>query len=309
MESKCYVSRESYVHPLIAKLLEDGPVLTDGGLGTELQKLGISAGEIGDAWNLDRPERVAQVARSYVDAGSRIILTNTFRSNRIALASHPLMGKISELNRAGVEISRQAAANRAAVFASMGPSGKLLVAGEITAAELRAAFEEQAQALASAGADALILETMSDLEEAMIALQAARATGLPVVVSMVFDAGKNQDRTLTGVTPEQAARELTQNGADVVGANCGQGIEGFAAICRRLRSATQQPVWIKPNAGLPQLAGDQVIYNATPESFASHVPEIIAAGADFIGGCCGTDPGFIHALVLLMQNREGSLTT
>ncbi len=296
------------MHSLIQKLSESGPVLTDGAWGTELQKLGLGAGEMGDAWNLEHPERVERMARSYVEAGSRVILTNTFRSNRIALAGHALVSQIAELNRAGMEISRRAAGNRAYVFASMGPSGKLLIAGDVSPEELHVAFSEQAQALAAAGADALIIETMSDLEEAKIALQAAQKTGLPVIVSMVYDAGKNKDRTLTGVTPEQAARELTAGGADVVGANCGQGIESFAGICGRLHSATPVPIWIKPNAGLPQLVGDQVVYNVMPESFASHVPAILEAGADFIGGCCGTDPRFIAALSPLVQNPQRSLT-
>ena len=288
------------MHPLIRTLVETGPVLTDGAWGTELQKLGLGPGEIGDAWNLDHPEPVGRIARSYVEAGSQIILTNTFRANRIALANSGWAAKVPELNRAGVDISRQAASNQAYVFASMGPSGKLLMAGEISEEELRIAFAEQAKALAAAGADALVIETMSDLAEAILALEVARETGLPVIVSMVFDSGKNSDRTLTGVTPEQAATELTSRGADVVGANCGQGIESFLGICTRLRSATKQPIWIKPNAGLPQLVGDQAVYNTTPEEFVRHVPPLLEARADFIGGCCGTDPRFIHAIAKLM---------
>lgn len=292
------------MHPLIRIVVASRPVLTDGAWGTELQKLGLGPGDLGDAWNLDYPERVEQVARSYVEAGSRIILTNTFRANRIALASHGLAGKVPELNRAGVEISRKAAGDRARVFASMGPSGKLLMTGEIAKEELRAAFSEQAQALAEGGADALVIETMSDLEEAVLALQEARKTGLPVVVSMVFDTGRQKDRTLTGVTPEQAAQALASHGADVIGANCGQGIENFMEICRRLKAASELPVWIKPNAGLPELAGDRVVYNTTPEAFAGNVPALIGAGADFIGGCCGTDPRFIRALAAGVQNAH-----
>jgi len=296
------------MHSVIQRLIASGAVLTDGAWGTELQMLGLGAGEIGDAWNLEHPERVERVARSYVEAGSQVILTNTFRCNRIALAGAALVSRIAELNRAGVEISRRAAGNQAHVFASMGPSGKLLVAEEVSPQDLREAFAEQAQALAAGGADALLIETMSDLEEATIALQAARKTGLPVVVSMVFDTGKKKDRTLTGITPEQAARELTESGADVIGANCGQDIDAFAAICKRMRSATDRPIWIKPNAGLPQLVGDRVVYHVTPESFASHVPAILKAGANFIGGCCGTNPRFIAASAPLVQNPQRSLT-
>jgi 5-methyltetrahydrofolate--homocysteine methyltransferase len=142
-----------------------------------------------------------------------------------------------------------------------------------------------------------VIETMTDLDEAKVALGAAKATGLPVVVCMVFDAGRDKDRTMMGLTPEQVARELTAAGADVVGANCGVGIERYVPVCRRLKSATDRAIWIKPNAGLPILTAGVVTYAVTPDSFAGHVPELIAAGADFIGGCCGTTPEFIRAVV------------
>jgi len=282
--------------PLIQQLIAKGPILTDGAWGTELQKLGLAPGEIADGWNISHPERVVEVARSYVEAGSAIILTNTFRANRVALASHELARKVKELNRAGVEISRRAAGNRAHVFASIGPSGKLLMAEEVSEEELHSAFEEQANALAGGHPDALVIETMSDLAEATIALDAALATGLPVVVCMVFDSGKNQDRTLTGVTPERAAKELSERGADVIGANCGKGIDAFIDVCRRLRASTERPIWIKPNAGMPRLSGDSVVYDTTPEAFASPVPLLLEAGAAFVGGCCGTNPQFIRAM-------------
>ena len=171
-----------------------------------------------------------------------------------------------------------------------------MMMGEISEAELHAAYSEQAEALAEAGADALIFETMSDLAEATVGVQAARTTGLPVIVSMAFDSGKNFDRTMMGTTPEQAAAELSQAGADVIGANCGQGIETYTAICRRLHAATTLPIWIKPNAGMPELAEGRTVYKTTPQQFARQAPELIAAGASFLGGCCGTNPEFIRAL-------------
>jgi methionine synthase I (cobalamin-dependent) len=279
---------------LINQLTAGGPVLTDGAWGTELQARGLAPGEIPDCWNLSHPERVAAVARAYVDAGSRIILTNTFRANRIALRAHE--DRIADINRAGVEISRRAAQGRALVFASIGPSGKLLITGEIDEGELAAAFAEQAQALADAGADGLVVETMADVVEARIAVAAAVATGRPVVGCMVFDSGKNRDRTMTGVTPQQAALELTRAGAHVIGANCGVGIEDGPAICEALASGSARPIWIKPNAGLPELVAGQVVYRTDPETFAGHLPRLIAAGARFIGGCCGTSPAFVHTL-------------
>jgi methionine synthase I (cobalamin-dependent) len=281
---------------LLTTLLAAGPVVTDGAWGTELQTRGLQSGDLPDAWNLTHPERVAEVAQAYVAAGSRVILTNTFGAKRLRLAGHGLADRVAEINRRGVGLSRQAAGTRAFVFASIGPSGKMLMTGEATAEELTAAFAEQARALAAGGADALVVETMSDLDEAKLALAAAKATGLPVVACMVFDAGRDKDRTMMGATPEQVARELTTAGADVIGANCGVGIERYVPVCRRLKAATDRPIWIKANAGLPALENGRVVYHTTPEEFAGHVPELVAAGASFIGGCCGTTPDFIRAV-------------
>ncbi|MBZ5672106.1 MAG: homocysteine S-methyltransferase family protein [Acidobacteriia bacterium] len=295
------------MHTLIQQLVTQGPILTDGAWGTELQARGLEAGDCPDVWNLTHPERVEEVARAYVEAGSQIILTNTFRANRLALERHGLAQHLREINRLGVEISRRAAGGRARVFASLGPSGKLLMMGEVSEEELRTAYAEQAEALAEAGADALIFETMSDLAEAKVGLQATRATGLPVIVSMAFDSGKNHDRTMMGTTPEEAAAELSAAGADVIGANCGQGIESYAPLSKRLHNATALPIWIKPNAGLPELVEGRTHYKTTPEEFARQAPVLLAAGANFLGGCCGTNPKFIRALRLALgKGLEGS---
>jgi 5-methyltetrahydrofolate--homocysteine methyltransferase len=284
------------MHPLIQQLVSRGPVITDGAWGTELQARGLGLGDFPDTWNLTHAERVGEVARAYVEAGSQVILTNTFGANRLRLAEQGASDRLGEINQRGVEISLKAANGRARVFASIGPTGKLLMSGEVTADELRAAFVEQAKALAQARPDGLVVETMSDVEEAKLAVGAARETGLPVVACMVFDSGKEKDRTMMGTTPEQAAQALTEAGADVIGANCGQGIAGFVAICRRLRSATDRPVWIKANAGLPTMVDGRPKYSTTPEQFASYIPELIQAGASFVGGCCGTRPDFIAAV-------------
>lgn len=281
---------------LIEDLLAQGPVITDGAWGTQLLLQGLSSGDCPDQWNLIHPDRVEAVARSYVAVGSQVILTNTFGANRLRLAGFGLADRVAEINRAGVEISRRAAAGRAKVFASLGPSGKLLLMGDTTEAELKTAFDEQARALAAAGADAIVVETMTDLVEAKIALAAARATGLPVVVSVVFDSGKDKDRTLMGATPEQVVTELAAAGADVLGANCGQGIAGYIRVCARMRSVTDRPLWIKANAGLPKMVDGRAVYETTAEEFAQQAPALVAAGANFVGGCCGTSPVFIQAL-------------
>jgi len=294
------------MHPVIQQLVARGPVVTDGAWGTELQARGLPVGEFPDAWNLTHPDRVADVAAAYVAAGSDVILTNTFGANRIRLAENGLAERVGEINQRGVEISRTAAGSKVAVFGAMGPTGKLLLSGEVSADDLQAAFAEQARALVDAGADALVIETMSDLEEAKLAVASAQTTGLPIVACMVFDSGANQDRTMMGATPEQVADALTAAGADVIGANCGQGIAGFAAICRRLTAATARPVWIKANAGLPELVNGRAIYRTRPEDFARHVPELIRAGASFIGGCCGTNPAFVRAIVQAARDHTTS---
>lgn len=280
--------------PSLESLLSERPVITDGAWGTQLQARGLAIGGCPEAWNLLYPERVEEVARAYVEAGSRIILTNTFGANRFVLERHGLAERAVEINRAGVAISRRAAGNRASVFASVGPTGRMMMDTEEEA--IRAAFEEQIAALAEARADAIVVETMSDLREVTIAVVAAKATGLPVVACMAFGVGRAADRTLMGVTPEEAAKALEEAGASAIGANCGMGAEAMLPICERLRAATDRPLWIKPNAGLPELVEGKAVYKTTPAEFAAAARALAQAGADFIGGCCGTGPDFIHML-------------
>ncbi len=281
---------------LLEQLLRQTPVITDGAWATQLQVRGLPIGVCPDEWNLSHPEAVEAVAREYVEAGSQVILTNTFGANRITLARQGLADRAVEINQAGVAISRRAAQDRAKVFASIGPTGVLLMTGEKNPDELEATFAEQARALAQAGADAVVIETMSDLGEAMLAIRGAKSAGLITVACMSFDSGKNRDRTMMGTTPEQAAEALSDAGADVIGANCGQGIEGYITIARRLRAATDRPVWIKPNAGLPQIVDGKAVYAMTPQEFVSYIPQFVEAGVAFIGGCCGTSPAFIAAI-------------
>ena len=284
------------MHALIESLTSSGPVVTDGSWGTQMQKRGLKRGECPDSWNLSHPERVLEVAQQYVNAGSQIILTNTFGGSRLALQKFKLGGQVVDINTAGVEISKKAAGNRAYVFASIGPTGLMLVTRETTEAELQNVFGEQAAAQARAGADGLIVETMIDVTEARIAATAAKQTGLPVIVSMVYDSGENKDRTMMGNSPEEVVAELAGLGVDGIGANCGQGIDAFPPICARLRQATDLPIWIKPNAGLPEIIDDQTVFRTTARQFVQYIPELIAGGADFLGGCCGTDQGFVEAI-------------
>ena len=289
------------MHGLIRELAAKAPVITDGAWGTQLQARGLEVGACPDAWNLSHPGRVEEVARAYVEAGSQVILTNTFGANRFVLARCDLADRVAEINRSGVEISRRAADGRARVFASIGPTGILLAMGEHRPEDLRAAFAEQIRALAAAGVDALVLESFSDPAEILLALEAAKPSGLPLVACMTFDSGKGHNRTLMGTTPEQAAEQLTAAGADAIGSNCGRGIEGFVAITRRLHAATDRPLWIKPNAGLPEVIRGQTVYSQTPQQFASVVPALVEAGAALVGGCCGTTPEFIAAIAKTLK--------
>jgi 5-methyltetrahydrofolate--homocysteine methyltransferase len=283
--------------------------ICDGAWGTEFQKLGAALGACTDEWNLTHPEFVEQVARSYVQAGSRVILTNTFRANSISLAPYGLQDRCEEINRAGVRHSLKAAGNSALVFASIGPSGKLLLTKAVTATQLKAAFSQQAKALASEGADAILIETLTDLAEARIAAAAALETGLPVIVSFVFDSGKNRDRTIMGLTPEQVATTMTSDGVHAIGANCGVGIRDFVPVCKRLAAATNRPIWIKPNAGLPEMVEGVANYKTTPAEFAESVPALVEAGATFLGGCCGTTPDFIREIVQLLALKKSQRKT
>jgi methionine synthase I (cobalamin-dependent) len=283
------------MHPLISKLINAGTAVTDGAWGTQLQARGLPIGACPDEWNLKYPDRVAEVARAYVDTGCQIILTNTFGANRVRLAEFGLADYTTEINRTGAAISKRATTGSGTlVFASIGPTGKMLVADEVSPDDVLAGYREQATALKVGGADGLVIETMAELDEAKLALQAAKETGLPVVACMVFDTA---GCTMMGVTPEQAASELAAAGADAIGSNCGNGIEAFEPICRQLRAATSLPIWIKANAGLPEIVNGNVVYQTSPETFASHIPALRAAGANFIGGCCGTSPEHIRAVV------------
>lgn len=292
------------MHPTLAELLLTAPVVTDGAWGTELQKRGLPVGELPDRWNLEQPDKVADVATAYVAAGSQVILTNTFGANRIRLREYGLEHRTREINRAGAEISLRAAASSAKVFASLGPTGKMVFAGEVSPEEVISAYREQAEALAEAGVHGLVIETMADLQEAQLALAGVKPVGLPVVVCFTFDTGPESDRTMMGVTPEQAAQVMAECEADAIGANCGTGIEKVRAVCIRYKAASNLPIWIKPNAGLPQLRGDRTVYESAPEKFAELAAAVVDAGAAFIGGCCGTTPEHINALVRRLKNTH-----
>lgn len=271
-------------------------LIADGAWGTELTKRGLAAGEAPEAWNLDRPEEVHAIARSYVDAGADIILTNTFGGSPFKLEKLGLRDNAAEINHRGVELSKEAAAGRTLVFASIGPSGEFMEPlGTVTEAEMVACFAEQIRAIAAAAPDGIVIETMSDLAEAKAALRAVRENSdLPAVVSMTFEKGARAVATMMGVTPQQAVGELEAAGVDVVGANCGGGIESIIEVARLMRPVTKLPLWFKPNAGIPELVDGKTVFREIPEEMAAHLPHLVATGASVIGGCCGTTPEHIR---------------
>lgn len=284
------------MNPLRRLFPTDRVTITDGGWGAELLGRGLALGESADLWNLSRPDFVEDVARSFVEAGAEVVLTNTFQANPIALARVGMADEAVAVNRRGVEISRRAADSAAdrtvRVFGSIGPVG-LGRNDKVGAVD---AFAVQARALANAGVDAILFETFSDLEEARLAVAEARALGPPIIVSFHFDDRTGAPLTLCGATPEQAARAVREAGADAVGANCGAGAGPFPGLCRRLKVASDLPVWIKPNAGVPTIENGRAIYPIGPETFAALLPDLTAAGASFVGGCCGAGPKFVRAL-------------
>ncbi|HCU38683.1 MAG TPA: methionine synthase [Armatimonadetes bacterium] len=280
--------------------------VADGAWGTELAKRGLSIGEVPEMWNLNRSGEVASVARSYVEAGADIILTNTFGGSRLKLAKAGLADRCAALNRAGVEISKQAAGDRVVVLASIGPTGEFMQPlGLVSEQEMVDCFAEQVQALAEGGADGFVIETMSDLGEAIAALRAVRENcGLPAVVSMTFEQGPAGYATIMGVKPPHAATALSEAGADVVGANCGCGIDVMIGVIGEMAQATSLPLWAKPNAGLPQLVAGQTVFRETPEQMAANVPALIDAGARIVGGCCGTAPDHIRTIATVIRGAD-----
>ena len=277
--------------------------IADGAWGTELDKLGCPPGYCREEWNVSQPEVVEQVPRAYVAAGSQVILTNTFGANRFVLAGHGCEARVAEFNRTGAQISKRAAGSKAKVFGSIGPSGKIVMMGEVSEDDLLAAFKDQAAALADGGVDGLAVETMTELAEAVAAVRAAKTTGLPVVGCMTYDSGRDKTSTMMGVTPEQAAAALGEAGADIIGCNCGIGIDNYIAVAGKLRAASDKLIWVKANAGLPEIVDNKVVYHMTPDEFAEKVKLLIQAGANIVGGCCGTSPEFIAAIRKVLGRR------
>ena len=289
---------EKTMHPTLEELLDQGPVLLDGGWGTELQHRGLALDGCAEHWNLTRPQSVEQVAWAYMDAGARILLTNTFRGNRLALKSHGLGEQVADINTAGVAIAQRAARHGCRVFGSLGPSGLDVSANRVSWTAIEDCFREQAALLADGGVEGLVIETMVDPTELRCAVLAAQDTGLPVVGCLVIP-GLDSDTDQQTWGP--AVEMLEAVGVDVIGANCGCDIGESIAVCRMLKSLTDLPLWLKPNAGLPTLVAGRPVYQNPLWQAARYVSGMRDAGAQFFGGCCGTTPEFIRACAVANQ--------
>ncbi len=278
--------------------LGSGPALVaDGAMGTFLQEAGLPPGTPGEAWVLEQPQAIADIHRSYIEAGAELVLTCTFGGTRARLERAGLADRVAEINRKAVEIARQAAAGRAYVAGDIGPLGELLAPlGSRTVQEAADLFAEQAAALAEAGPDLLYIETMSSLDEVRAAVEGARraAPHLPITATLSFD---TKGRTNMGVKPEQAARALLELGVAALGANCGRTLEMTEEAVRRMAEAAPGvPLIAKPNAGMPRMEGDTLLYDATPEDMAQAALRFVELGARIVGGCCGSTPTHIHAI-------------
>jgi 5-methyltetrahydrofolate--homocysteine methyltransferase len=286
------------------KLLEairDRPLLGDGAMGTQLMLAGLAQGNCGEEWNLTHPEKVLAIQQRYADAGSDCILTNTFGGSRIMLNRHGNAGQVVEINSAAVEIVRRAFGNRPGyVIGDIGPFGGLMEPyGDFTEKQVRDAFEEQAKALVNAGADAIIIETQTGLEELQIAIESAKAAGAPCVIgSMAYDVTLDGEtfRTMMGIDPERAAEFMQEHGADIVALNCGTGMDMPHALkaVERYKKATDLPIMVQPNAGQPKLINMKVCYDETPEQMVRGVVPLLQAGTSILGACCGSTPEHIR---------------
>jgi len=293
---------------LLQDAVRDRPLLCDGAMGTQLMIAGLEQGNCGEAWNLTHPGRVLAIQRRYAEAGAECILTNTFGGSRIMLTRHSQGDHVAAINKAGVEITRQAFGNRDGyVIGDIGPFGGLLEPyGDFSEAQVRSAFEEQAAALVEGGADAIIIETQTSLEELLIGIQAAQQAGAPCIIgSMAYDVTLDGStfRTMMGIEPERAAAFMEEHGAHIVALNCGTRMDMQRALTavERYKSATSLPVMVQPNAGQPRLVNMKVVYDETPDQMVQGLMPLLEAGANIVGACCGSTPEHIRAFRKVMD--------
>ena len=288
----------------ITDRVKQGKILvSDGAWGTFLHAKGLKPGQCPELWNIEHADEVFDIAKSYIDAGADMVETNSFGGSSFKLIHYGLPDHASELNQAAAAISRRAAGDKF-VLGSVGPTGKILMMGEVTPEEVYESFKEQVIALEKGGADAIIIETFTDIDEARLAIKAAKEnTSIEVICTMTFERTVDGEyRSMMGVSPTEMMQELVPEGVDIIGANCGNGIEGMIRIVKEIRLCNAViPVLIHANAGMPVYDDGKTVFPETPEQTASYVKAIIDAGVNIIGGCCGTTPEHIRQIARVVR--------
>lgn len=284
----------------IYEALEKGILISDGAMGTMLQGKGLTDGGAPELWNVENPNAIEEVLEEYAAAGANLITTNTFGGTRGRLQMHGLEDRLFELNKAGAEIARKVADRHPGCFVmgDVGPSGELMEPmGTMTVDEAKELFADQIKALVAGGVDAILIETMSDLQEVEAAVQAAKevAPNLPVIVTFSFDTNL---RTMMGVKPAVAVKTLAAAGVRIIGANCGRGVDEMRVIAKELTEARPEGIFIitQSNAGLPKLVGGDFIYDGTPEEMAKYAQDMKELGVNVIGSCCGSSPAHTKSM-------------
>lgn len=294
----------------LLEAIRQRPLLGDGAMGTQLQAAGLEPGGCGELWNSEAPDKILAIQKAYVEAGSDCLITNTFGGSRIMLERHGLGDRTVELNQAAVRVARKALGDRVGfVLGGIGPFGGLMEPlGEIPREAVREAFDEQAQALVDAGADAVVIETQTSLDELGLGIEAARKAGAPCIIgSMAFDVTYNGSkvRTMMGTSPRQGAEFMEKAGVDILAQNCGTGVDMIwaARVLKEYSEASSLPLMAQPNAGTPVLKDMKIQYLETPEEMAGGVAGLLQAGARIVGGCCGSTPDHIRALREALDER------
>ncbi len=286
------------------RIKENKILLLDGAWGTMLFEKGLAAGECPELWNLTHRDKVLDIAKSYIGAGADIIETNSFGASEVKLELYGLADHVKDINLEAAMISREAAGPDKYVFGAVGPTGKILMMGDITEGQMYETFSEQCKVLEKGGADAIIIETMTALDEALLAVCAAKENAsLPVICTFTFDkAADNSYRTMMGVSPIEMASTLINAGVDMIGTNCGNGFDGMIEISKEIRKDFPEfPFVVQANAGLPQLINGKNIFPEGSEEMAAKIPQLIDLGINIIGGCCGTTPEYISQFAKIIH--------
>jgi 5-methyltetrahydrofolate--homocysteine methyltransferase len=289
----------------IEDLLQHKHLLFDGAMGTSIQKLGLSDVDPLELMSLNYPDKLEQIHREYIQAGSKVIETNTFGGSRARLELGNNEAKVREINIAAAKIAKKVALNKAFVAGSVGPTGLLIEPyGDTPREKVLDYFTEQIEALLDGGVDLILIETMISLDEALIALEAANKMGSKLTgITMTFEKGQQGIRTSFGESPVDACKKLEENGAHFIGSNCGHGFNDMIMVAKELRSTTDLPILIQPNAGIPVVSDGKIIYEESPEMFAQFVEQIIDVGIEFIGGCCGTTVEHIRKAAQMIKSK------